>query len=92
MYLYLNRYLRAVSLSLLKCPANMQELKRAIILSLFVLYMNTVSGCELLGRFNMPSLFKQGDIMIGGIFPVFKKDLSATWTFESEPTRVKCAG
>ncbi|XP_036934447.1 extracellular calcium-sensing receptor-like [Acanthopagrus latus] len=30
--------------------------------------------------------------MIGGIFPVFKEDLSATWTFESEPTRVKCTG
>ncbi|XP_073350362.1 extracellular calcium-sensing receptor-like [Pagrus major] len=30
--------------------------------------------------------------MIGGIFPVFKKDMSATWTFEDEPPRVKCAG
>ena len=70
----------------------MEDLQRAIILSLFVLNLNTVSGCELLGRFNMPSLFKQGDIMIGGIFPVFKEDLSATWTFESEPTRVKCTG
>ncbi|XP_030257602.1 extracellular calcium-sensing receptor-like [Sparus aurata] len=30
--------------------------------------------------------------MIGGIFPVSKKDLSATWTFETEPTRVKCEG
>ncbi|KAM8769862.1 extracellular calcium-sensing receptor-like [Acanthopagrus schlegelii] len=70
----------------------MQELQRAINLSLFVLCLNTVSGCELLGRFNMPSLFKQGDIMIGGIFPVSKKDLSATWTFETEPTQVQCAG
>uniref|UniRef100_A0A671U8S8 G-protein coupled receptors family 3 profile domain-containing protein n=1 Tax=Sparus aurata TaxID=8175 RepID=A0A671U8S8_SPAAU len=33
----------------------MQELKRAIILSLFLLYLNTVSGCELLGRFNIYS-------------------------------------
>lgn len=70
----------------------MQELKGAINLSLFVLCLNTVSGCDLLGRFNMPGLFKQGDIMIGGIFPVSKKDLSATWTFETEPTRVKCEG
>ncbi|XP_073350350.1 extracellular calcium-sensing receptor-like [Pagrus major] len=30
--------------------------------------------------------------MIGGIFPVSKKDMSATWTFEGEPPRVKCAG
>ena len=70
----------------------MQELKRAINLSLFVLCLNTDSGCDLLGKFSMPSLFKQGDIMIGGIFPVSKKDLSAIWTFETEPTRVKCAG
>ncbi|KAM8769864.1 extracellular calcium-sensing receptor-like [Acanthopagrus schlegelii] len=69
----------------------MHEPHRAIILSLFVLYLNTVSGCEPLGRFNMPSLFKQGDIMIGGIFPVFNKDISSTWTFEGEPPGVKCA-
>lgn len=79
------------SISLQKCFTNMHEPQRAIILPLFVLYLNTVSGCELLGRFNMPSLFKQGDIMIGGIFPVFNKDISSTWTFEGEPPGVKCA-
>ena len=84
--------LRTVSsIYLQKCCANMHEPHRAIILSLFVLYLNTVSGCEPLGRFNMPSLFKQGDIMIGGIFPVFNKDISSTWTFEGEPPGVKCA-
>ncbi|XP_044059732.1 extracellular calcium-sensing receptor-like [Siniperca chuatsi] len=51
----------------------------------------TVCGCELLGRFDMPSLFKQGDIMIGGIFPVFNKDISSTSTFESKPPGAKCA-
>ena len=70
----------------------MHELQRAVISFLFVLYLNTVSGCELLGRFNMPSLFKQGDIMIGGIFPVFNKEISNASTFESEPPGVKCAG
>ncbi|XP_054461789.1 extracellular calcium-sensing receptor [Anoplopoma fimbria] len=30
--------------------------------------------------------------MIGGIFPVFNKEVSSTPTFESEPPRVKCAG
>ncbi|XP_051254240.1 extracellular calcium-sensing receptor-like isoform X3 [Dicentrarchus labrax] len=69
----------------------MPELQRATTLSLFILYLNTVSGCELFGRFNMPSLFKQGDIMIGGIFPVFNKDVSVTSTFESNPPGVKCA-
>uniref|UniRef100_A0A3P9AZB0 Olfactory receptor C family, n1 n=1 Tax=Maylandia zebra TaxID=106582 RepID=A0A3P9AZB0_9CICH len=47
--------------------------------------------CELLGKFNMPSLFEQGDIMIGGIFPVFNKEVSSTYTFESEPPGVNCA-
>ncbi|XP_070762575.1 extracellular calcium-sensing receptor-like [Enoplosus armatus] len=40
----------------------------------------------------MPSLFKQGDIMIGGIFPVFNKEISSTSTFEREPPGAKCAG
>ncbi|XP_047449698.1 extracellular calcium-sensing receptor-like [Mugil cephalus] len=40
----------------------------------------------------MPSLFKEGDIMIGGIFPVFNKEIISTSTFEKEPSGVKCAG
>ncbi|XP_068593589.1 extracellular calcium-sensing receptor [Cebidichthys violaceus] len=70
----------------------MHELQRAIILSLFVLCPSTDSGCELFRKFDMPSLFKQGDVMIGGIFPVFNKEIISTPTFESEPPRVKCAG
>uniref|UniRef100_A0A3B4YED5 Olfactory receptor C family, n1 n=1 Tax=Seriola lalandi dorsalis TaxID=1841481 RepID=A0A3B4YED5_SERLL len=53
--------------------------------------MNTVSGCELFSSFEMPSLFKQGEIMIGGIFPVFNKEISSTSTFKREPPGVKCA-
>nr|XP_057935705.1 extracellular calcium-sensing receptor-like [Doryrhamphus excisus] len=40
----------------------------------------------------MPSLLKRGDIMIGGIFPVFNKELATISTFEQEPSGVKCAG
>uniref|UniRef100_A0A8D0ABP9 Olfactory receptor C family, n1 n=1 Tax=Sander lucioperca TaxID=283035 RepID=A0A8D0ABP9_SANLU len=59
----------------------MHELQRTIILTLYVLYLNRVSGCELFSRFDMPSLFKHGDIMIGGIFPVFNKEISTfRWT------------
>uniref|UniRef100_A0A3P8RXC0 Olfactory receptor C family, n1 n=1 Tax=Amphiprion percula TaxID=161767 RepID=A0A3P8RXC0_AMPPE len=47
---------------------------RATLVFLCVLHLNTVSGCELFGRFDMPSLFHHGDIMIGGIFPVFNKE------------------
>lgn len=72
--------------------SDMHELQRGIIFTLFVLYQNTVSGCKVFSRFDMPSLFKQGDIMIGGIFPVFNKEISSTSTFESKPPGVKCAG
>ncbi|KAM3616846.1 uncharacterized protein V6R79_024473 [Siganus canaliculatus] len=34
----------------------------------------------------------KGDIMIGGIFPVFNKETSSTSTFESQPPGVTCAG
>ncbi|XP_053728222.1 extracellular calcium-sensing receptor-like [Synchiropus splendidus] len=40
----------------------------------------------------MPGLFKQGDIMVEGIFPVFNKELTSTSTFRSEPPGVKCVG
>uniref|UniRef100_A0AAX7V1Z4 G-protein coupled receptors family 3 profile domain-containing protein n=1 Tax=Astatotilapia calliptera TaxID=8154 RepID=A0AAX7V1Z4_ASTCA len=56
-----------------------------ILLFLCVLSTNTVSGCELFGRFDMPSLFKEGDIMIGGIFPILIKQILSTSTFDKEP-------
>ncbi|XP_075891892.1 extracellular calcium-sensing receptor-like [Nelusetta ayraudi] len=40
----------------------------------------------------MPSLFRQGDIMIGGIFPVFNKEIITAFAFESKPAGVKCTG
>lgn len=70
----------------------MHDLHGSIILSLFVLYLSTVSGCELFGRFDMASLFKQGDIMIGGIFPVFNKEISSTSLYKNKPPGAKCAG
>uniref|UniRef100_A0A8D3AF42 Olfactory receptor C family, n1 n=1 Tax=Scophthalmus maximus TaxID=52904 RepID=A0A8D3AF42_SCOMX len=61
----------------------------AILSSLAVLFLNTVSGCEQFARFDMPSLFKQGDVMIGGIFPLFNKEIRSIYTFEREPPGVK---
>lgn len=63
-----------------------------ILLCLSVIYLDTILGCESFGRFNMPSLFKQGDIMIGGIFPVFIKEIISSSTYEKEPPEVKCEG
>uniref|UniRef100_A0A3P8PNA0 G-protein coupled receptors family 3 profile domain-containing protein n=1 Tax=Astatotilapia calliptera TaxID=8154 RepID=A0A3P8PNA0_ASTCA len=59
-------------------------MQRGILLFLCVLSTNTVSGCELFGRFDMPSLFKEGDIMIGGIFPILIKQILSTSTFDKE--------
>ncbi|KAL3991807.1 hypothetical protein ACER0C_011432 [Sarotherodon galilaeus] len=67
-------------------------MKRGILLFLCVLSINTVSGCELFGRFDMPSLFKEGDIMIGGIFPILNKEILSTSTFDKEPPKVQCEG
>uniref|UniRef100_A0A668VIC1 G-protein coupled receptors family 3 profile domain-containing protein n=1 Tax=Oreochromis aureus TaxID=47969 RepID=A0A668VIC1_OREAU len=66
-------------------------MQKTVFVFLSIQYLSIVSGCELLGKFNMPSLFEQGDIMIGGIFPVFNKEVSSTYTFESEPPGVNCA-
>uniref|UniRef100_A0A3P8PN79 G-protein coupled receptors family 3 profile domain-containing protein n=1 Tax=Astatotilapia calliptera TaxID=8154 RepID=A0A3P8PN79_ASTCA len=67
-------------------------MQRGILLFLCVLSTNTVSGCELFGRFDMPSLFKEGDIMIGGIFPILIKQILSTSTFDKEPPKVQCEG
>uniref|UniRef100_A0A8C7VPN1 G-protein coupled receptors family 3 profile domain-containing protein n=1 Tax=Oncorhynchus mykiss TaxID=8022 RepID=A0A8C7VPN1_ONCMY len=37
-------------------------------------------------------LFKAGDVMIGGIFPVFNKQEDSSASFVKEPDKVKCAG
>uniref|UniRef100_H2LM69 Olfactory receptor C family, n1 n=1 Tax=Oryzias latipes TaxID=8090 RepID=H2LM69_ORYLA len=39
----------------------------------------------------MPSLSKPGDIMIGGIFPIFNKEISNTVMFEREPLGTVCS-
>ncbi|CAG6001854.1 unnamed protein product, partial [Menidia menidia] len=70
---------------------NWRWMQRTAHLCLCVLFLNTVTCCELFGKFNMPSLFKEGDIMIGGIFPVLNKEIGSIVTFEREPPGVKCA-
>ncbi|XP_041734939.1 extracellular calcium-sensing receptor [Coregonus clupeaformis] len=67
-------------------------LQRVILGSLPLLCIHTAFACELLGRFDMPSLFKAGDVMIGGIFPVFNKQENSNTSFVKEPAEVKCAG
>ncbi|XP_057203748.1 extracellular calcium-sensing receptor [Triplophysa rosa] len=40
----------------------------------------------------MPNIFKSGDIMIGGIFPIFNKQENVIASFERKMPRVKCNG
>uniref|UniRef100_A0A3Q1IY95 Olfactory receptor C family, n1 n=1 Tax=Anabas testudineus TaxID=64144 RepID=A0A3Q1IY95_ANATE len=63
-----------------------------IFLCFSALNLNTVCGYERFGSFTMPSLFKQGDIMIGGIFPVFLKEIFNISTYERKPPEVRCEG
>uniref|UniRef100_A0A8C6KEN0 Olfactory receptor C family, n1 n=1 Tax=Nothobranchius furzeri TaxID=105023 RepID=A0A8C6KEN0_NOTFU len=72
-----------------QCSTNMQIYN---LVFLCVLHIDIISSCELLGQFDMLSLSRVGDIIIGGIFPVFNREVSHMSTFESKPQRVTCAG
>ncbi|KPP63517.1 extracellular calcium-sensing receptor-like, partial [Scleropages formosus] len=51
-----------------------------------------ITSCKLLGSFGMPNLSKKGDIMIGGIFPVFNKQEDLNASYETIPPSVTCVG
>uniref|UniRef100_W5M349 G-protein coupled receptors family 3 profile domain-containing protein n=1 Tax=Lepisosteus oculatus TaxID=7918 RepID=W5M349_LEPOC len=48
--------------------------------------------CRILGNFGMPALFKNGDVIIGGIFPVFNKQEHIYTPFQTEPPKASCVG
>uniref|UniRef100_A0A3B4CI48 G-protein coupled receptors family 3 profile domain-containing protein n=1 Tax=Pygocentrus nattereri TaxID=42514 RepID=A0A3B4CI48_PYGNA len=58
----------------------------------FLLCNQTCSACELLGKFEMHDMFKEGDIMIGGIFPIFNKQENVLTSFEIQPPKADCKG
>ncbi|XP_046720769.1 extracellular calcium-sensing receptor [Silurus meridionalis] len=49
-------------------------------------------ACQLLGKFDMQDMFKEGDIMIGGIFPIFNKQENIVASFTKKPPKVECTG
>jgi len=63
-----------------------------ILLFCSLLFVNTGSTCQLLSKFEMPSIFKAGDIMIGGIFPIFNKQENVNAYFERKMQRINCTG
>ncbi|KAG9273387.1 extracellular calcium-sensing receptor-like [Astyanax mexicanus] len=56
----------------------------------FLLCTQICSACKLLGKFEMQDIFKEGDIMIGGIFPIFNKQENVLVSFEKTPPRHQC--
>lgn len=63
-----------------------------ILLFFSLLFMHTVSTCQLHGKFEMPNIFKAGEIMIGGIFPIFNKQENVIASFERKMQRINCTG
>ncbi|XP_072551467.1 extracellular calcium-sensing receptor-like [Salminus brasiliensis] len=56
----------------------------------FLLCTQICSACELLGKFEMQDMFKEGDIMIGGIFPIFNKQDNVYISFDVKPPKPQC--
>lgn len=67
-------------------------MQKATLVILCAFCIGQVYDCEVTGRFDMPYMFKRGDIMIGGIFPVFNKEITNTDSFKMEPLDVMCEG
>ncbi|XP_072551957.1 extracellular calcium-sensing receptor-like [Salminus brasiliensis] len=63
------------------------------ILNLCFLLCNQIcSACKLVGKFEMQDMFKEGDIMIGGIFPISNKQENILASFEVKPPQPQCKG
>ncbi|XP_043976310.1 extracellular calcium-sensing receptor-like [Gambusia affinis] len=67
-------------------------MQKATLVILCAFCIGQVYDCEVTGKFDMPYMFKRGDIMIGGIFPVFNKEITNTSSFKVEPLEVMCEG
>ncbi|KAJ0063794.1 hypothetical protein NL108_006747 [Boleophthalmus pectinirostris] len=66
------------------------------ILLFFVLYLSESTkfspSCKLWRRFDLNSLHKAGDVILGGLFEVHYSSLFPEWIFTSEPQEPGCSG
>lgn len=58
----------------------------------FLLSVQTISGCKLLAKFEVRNILKEGDIMIGGIFPVYSRQENILFSFDNKPPMAECKG
>lgn len=58
----------------------------------WLLFAPVAFACQLLGKFDMRDMFKEGDIMIGGIFPIFNKQENIFHSFDNKPSKAACTG
>ncbi|KAI5606970.1 extracellular calcium-sensing receptor-like, partial [Silurus asotus] len=58
----------------------------------FLLCIQTGFACKLLGKFEIQSILKEGDIMIGGIFPVYSRQENIFFSFDTKPPMPECKG
>lgn len=66
---------------------------KRIVMHMCLIFFTPVGfACQLLGKFDMRDMFKEGDIMIGGIFPIFNKQENILASFEKNSTKVECKG
>uniref|UniRef100_A0A3P8VXW1 G-protein coupled receptors family 3 profile domain-containing protein n=1 Tax=Cynoglossus semilaevis TaxID=244447 RepID=A0A3P8VXW1_CYNSE len=69
--------------------SSLKMMNRSVLFSL-VLYLSVAPGCKRIGKFDVPGWFKQGDIVIGGIFPVYNREVVSIFNYEKKPTSVNC--
>lgn len=70
----------------------MGRLKRLFFLMYLCTHVHSGLECEVLGKFEMRDMFQDGDVMIGGIFPIFNKQENFLVSFKKEPDEVTCKG
>ncbi|KAM9481454.1 extracellular calcium-sensing receptor-like [Clarias gariepinus] len=58
----------------------------------FLLCTQTSFACKLLDNFEMQSIMKLGDIMIGGIFPIYSKQDNILYSFNNKSPIAQCNG
>ncbi|XP_069053795.1 extracellular calcium-sensing receptor-like [Lepisosteus oculatus] len=57
-----------------------------------LLRVNGESTCSILAKFGMSGLFKDGDLVIGGIFPVLTKEEQRSVSYKTHPPAPECSG